>query len=402
MSKKYRIFALFLILIMLAGCGGSAPAPTPAPAPGGDTPEGSAAVEEVVIGVLAPLTGPAAQFGVAVYNGIHLFINDFNARGGLQIRTIVYDEEGVATNAIIGYHSLVDQGITALIGSVTSTPTLAVVPEAEQDNMPMITATATHAAVTYDAERGHVFRNMFRSCFIDPFQGVKMAEFAAEIVGANTAAILFNNEDDYSIGLMESFLAKAIELGIDVVAVEQFGNATVDFLGQLTNIAAANPDVLFVPAYYEDIALIGPQSAAAGVDAVFLGADGWDGTLNIIADPSSIEGAFFLTGFTVEDESPLVQQFISNFYATYGEQPNMFAAQAYDAAMILIDAIQLALADGYLPNTDEFKSSVIGHMAATNMQAVTGHISFDEFNNPQKTAFIIQVVDGEARFWGTF
>ena len=391
MKTMFRLFPVLLVtLSLLAGCAGNQ-----AGAQAG-------AEDEVVIGILAPLTGPAAQFGNAVRDGVMLYIEQHNARGGFQIRTIVYDEEGVPTNAITGYHSLVDQGITALIGSVTSGPTMAIVPLTHEDNMPTITATATHANVTVDAATGQVWTNMFRSCFIDPFQGVKMAEFAFEVVGAQTAAILFSNEIDYSIGLMESFRTRAEELGLQIVAVETFTEHAVDFLGQLTNIAAANPDVVFVPAYYEHVALIGPQSVAAGLDTVFLGADGWEGTMNIIADPSTLEGAFFLTGFTVEDESPLVQQFIADFEEAYGHQPNMFAAQAYDAAMIMVAAIGQALTDGHSPNTDAFKTAVINNMAATDMTAVTGHVTFDQFNNPQKTAFIIQVQNGEARFWGTF
>ena len=416
MLKKHGMLAkavgLILILVLTAGCAAQTPAPAPTPAPAAPTPAAPAApapagdaaaeVDEVLIGILAPLTGPVARFGVAVHQGVMLYIDRYNARGGLQINTIVFDEEGNPANAIVGYHSLVDQGITALIGSVTSGPTLAVVPEAHADNMPMITATATHANVTVDAATGQVWTNMFRSCFIDPFQGVKMAEFAYEIVGARTAAILYSNEIDYSIGLMEAFYRRAGEIGLEVVHVETFAQDAIDFLGQLTNIAAHDPDVLFVPGYVEHIALVGPQSVAAGLDTVMLGADGWDGTLDLMADPTSLNGSFFLTGFTVEDDTPIVQEFISNFEAVYGATPDMFSAQAYDAAMILIAAIERALADGHYPNTNEFKTSVIAHMAATDMQAVTGHITFDQFNNPQKTAFIIEVVDGEARFWGTF
>ena len=417
MLKRHGLFAraagIALAAALLAGCaaGGQDQAPqaadtAPAQAPaateqgGGDAP--AEAVDEVLIGLLGPWTGAVAQFGVAKRNGAMLYIDQFNARGGLQIRTVDFDEEGDPANAIVGYHWLFDQGINALIGSVTSAPTMAVVPEAFADNMPMITATSTHANVTVDAATGNVWTNMFRSCFIDPFQGTKMAEFAVEVLGAQTAAILFSNEIDYSIGLTDAFTVRAGELGLEIVAVEVFANEAMDYVGQLTNIAAANPDVLFIPAYHQHIALIGPQSVAAGLDTVMLGADGWGAALEAIADPSSIEGSFYLTGFTVEDESPLVQNFINDFVAEFGHQPNMFAAQAYDAAMILINAIEMALADGFVPDTDEFKSSIIAHMAATDIQGVTGHITFAQYNNPQKTAFIIQIVDGEARFWGTF
>jgi len=394
--KKNRILALsvavVLMIALLAGCG------TGQPGSGAGNGEG-----EVLIGVLAPMTGPVAQFGMAVHQGLSLYIEQFNARGGLQIRFETYDEEGDIVNAVVGYNHLVDQGVTAIIGAVTSGPTMAVVPLAYEDNMPMITASATHAGVTFNAAENRVFTNMFRSCFIDPFQGQKMAEFAVEVVQAQTAAILFNNEVDYSIGLKEAFEARAAELGLEVVAVEAFQVGTIDFRGQLTNIAATNPDVLFVPAYYQDIALVGPQHIGAGLqDTVLLGADGWATTIEFMEEPHSLNGAFFLTGFSSDVQDDRVQQFITDYQEAFGEMPNMFAAQAYDAAMILISAIELALADGHEAGTTEFKAAVIANMSATDLTGVTGHVTFDSYNNPQKTAVILEVVNGEETFWGYF
>jgi branched-chain amino acid transport system substrate-binding protein len=412
MTRKYRFLALLvtvLLVFSLTACAAdqTAPPPTTPQAPaetqpsanGGDTP---VVVTEVVVGALAPQTGPVAQFGLAVMAGVELYIEQFNAQGGLQIRLEDFDEEGQATLGVTGYFDLVDRGVHAIIGAVTSGVTLAVVPLAYEDNMPMITATSTHANVTVDPNTGRVFTNMFRSCFIDPFQGETMANFAHEVVGAQRVAILFNNEVDYSIGLMQAFEARAAELSIEIVAVETFQQGVVDFRSQLTNIARQNPDALFIPAYYQDIALIGPQSVAAGLDTVLLGADGWATILDFMADPSSIEGAYFLTGFSPEVDDPRVQNFIANFYAANGFAPNMFAAQAYDAAMILIAAIEKAVADGFVPGGAGWNESVIANMAATNLTGVTGHITFDQFNNPQKTAVILTVQDGQERFWGYF
>ena len=394
MMNRKRILALLVAILLvtglLAGCG---------TADGGD-------VDEVTIGMLAPLTGPVAQFGVAVYQGANLYIEQFNARGGLQINPIVLDEEGDATLAVTMYHNLVDQGVTAILGSVTSGPTMAVVPLAFEDNMPMITASATHAGVTVSQEDGTVFTNMFRSCFIDPFQGQKMAEFAVEILGAQTAAVLFSNEIDYSIGLMEAFVSRAGELGLEVVQVETFPDEAIDYRSQLTNIAAASPDVLFVPAYIRHIALVGPQSLEIpGLEnTTFLGADGWAGTVEFMeGEATAIDGAFFLTGFSPEAEDPRVQDFIANYQARWGEMPNMFAAQAYDAAMILIAAIEQTLeTTNYEPSSEQFRIALIAHMAATDIVGITGRIVYDEFNNPQKSAIILEVVDGVERYWGEF
>jgi len=402
-KKLSRTIAwLVVCVIILAACGSpAAPAAPTSPAetaPGGEASQ----VEEITIGMLAPLTGPVAHFGESVRDGAMLYIEQFNARGGLQINVIQFNEEGDPVLATTGYNHLVDQGVTAIIGSVTSGPTMAVVPLAFEDGMPMITASSTHANVTVNATTGAVFTNMFRSCFIDPFQGVKMADFAVDVAGASTAAILFSNEIDYSIGLTESFRARAEERGLEIVAVETFADAAIDLSGQLTNIAAQNPDVMFFPAYIRHVALMGPQSVQVGLDTVMLGADGWNGALEAMEDPSSVDGSFFITGFTEDSDDPRVQNFIANYVAKTGFSPNMFAAQAYDAAAILIAALEAALADGLEPGSAEFKAAVIGHMSATNMTGVTGHITFDEFNNPQKTAFIVTVEDGAEKFWGTF
>ncbi|MCL2828385.1 MAG: ABC transporter substrate-binding protein [Oscillospiraceae bacterium] len=396
--KKNRILALsiavMLVIALLAGCGTGMPG-----AQNAGNAEG-----EVSIGVLAPLTGPVAQFGVAVQAGVQLYVDQFNAQGGLQISLEFFDEEGQAAMGVAGYHDLVDRGVDAIIGAVTSGVTMAVVPLAYDDNMPMITATSTHANVTVDADTGAVFTNMFRSCFIDPYQGTKMAEFAYEVVGAQTVAILYSNEIDYSIGLYEAFEIRANELGMDVVAVEIFPDEAIDFRSQLTNIAAADPDVLFVPAYYRHIALIGPQSVDVGLqDTVLMGADGWATILDFMDDGSSLEGAFFMTGFSPEVEDPLAQQFFADFNEATGTAPSMFAAQAYDAAKILIAAIETALAGGATPDdVAPFREAVIAAMAATDINGVTGHITFDQYNNPQKTAVILVIQDGEERLWGTF
>lgn len=407
---KKKVLAVFMAVLLvvgfLAACADTAPAPQPSPAapqePPAATGDGPANVTEVTIGGLAPLTGGVAQFGVATQQGVELYIEQFNAQGGLQINMEWFNEEGQAPLGISGYFDLVDRGVTAIIGAVTSGVTMAVVPFAYEDGMPMITATSTHAGVTVDQDTGAVFTNMFRSCFIDPFQGYVMANFAADVVEAQTVAILYNNENAYSIGLTEAFIEQAAERGMEVILVETFQNQAVNFAGQLTNIANANPDALFVPYYYESVALMASQSAGTALDTVWLGADGWATVLDMMLDASPLEGAFYLTGFYLGADDPEVQDFVTRFQAAHGVLPNMFAAQGYDAAMILIAAIEAAIADGHYPNTEEFKQSVIAHMAATDLTGVTGHITFDQWNNPQKTAFIIRIVDGVETYWGSF
>jgi len=362
--------------------------------------------ETIRIGMFGPYTGAVAHFGIAVREGATLYIEQRNAAGGINGRLIEvfeWDDEHDSLRALTGYNWLLDQGVTAIIGGVTSGPTMAVVPQAFQDNMPMITASATHAGVTYNAEEGIVFTNMFRACFIDPFQGQKMAEFARDVLGAETAAVMVNTGVDYSIGLQEAFVARAAEIGLEVVTVQSYGVDAVDFTSQLTIIANMNPDVLFIPDYFSIIALMAPQAASVGVQSTLLGPDGWDGIADAMDDLSTLEGSFYMSGFSVEDETPMVQEFIGRFQQRWGHQPNMFSAQGYDAAMILFAAIeQVERTTDYVQGSDEYRTAIINAMAATNLTGVTGHITYDRYNNPIKTAVIVEIEGGAPRFWGNF
>jgi len=402
--KKNRLIAMALTgamcVSMLAGCGGG----NAKQEAGND-----AAAETIKIGMLAPMTGAVAQYGIAVTNGAKMYIDEVNANGGIngkQVEVVLYDEEGDTTKALTGYSSLIDQGVTAIIGDVTTAPTVAVAAESQADNMPLITASATASAVTgqVDAEGNvtSVYPNVFRSCFIDPFQGDKMAAFAKEKLNATKVAVLYNTGSDYSVGLTKAFIAKAGELGMEVVASEGYSDGAVDFQGQLTNIAAKSPDALFCPDYYQVIALVAQQAKDAGVTATMLGGDGWDAVLSVVSDTALLEGAYYCSGYSSQDTTEAVQTFLANYQAKYESEPNMFAAQGYDAAMILLAAVEKAEAAGLTAGSDEYKQAVIDAMDATDMDCITGHVTYDEYNNPEKTAVIIKVENGEATFWGKY
>ena len=389
MKKVLCMVMALAMVVALAAVGGSA-----------------SAADTIKIGWLGPLTGGVAQYGEAVKSGVDLYIEQLNAAGGIngkQVELVAYDEEGDAAKAIAGYSSLMDAGVVAIVGSVTTAPTIAVVSEAFYDNTPMITASATAIGVTYNEESDQVYSNMFRSCFIDSFQGVTMAGFAQEVLGASTAAVLYDNGDTYSTGVYEYFAKQCEEIGLNVVAVESYASGSVDFSGQLTNIAAANPDVLFLPVYYNDVALIAAQAADAGITATMLGVDGWSSVLDAVTDTALVEGAYYCSGYSAADTGALVQKFLSDYAAAYnGATPNMFDAQGYDAAWILCDAIAKAEASGKTYGSDEYKAEIIAAMKATDSDYVTGHVSYDDHNDPQKTAAIINIVGGEEKFWGSY
>lgn len=339
----------------------------------------------IKIGGLAPLTGGVAVYGVAAANGAKLYIKELNAKGGVlgkQIDFIIEDEKGDPIEAVNAYNKLVNNDkVVAIIGDVTSKPAIAVAQKSVADNIPMISPTATAEDVTKGAP------NMFRACFLDPFQGTTMAKYATERLGAKKAAVIYNTSDDYSTGLAESFKATAEAAGLQIVAYEGYGKDDVDFKAQLTNIAAQSPEVLFVPDYYNTVVLIAAQAKEIGANFTLLGADGWDGVLGVADDATALNGAYFSNHYSTEDTDPLVQGFLKNYKAEYGEDPNAFAALGYDAARILFDAIEKA------GTTD--KEKVIAALNATSIDGVTGHITFDENRNPIKSSAIIQIQDGK-------
>lgn len=354
----------------------------------GGSASGGSDSDTIRIGGLAPLTGDAASYGVAVNNAIQMAVEDINANGGIdgkQIEYIYYDEKGDTTEATNAYNKLVqDDKVVAIIGDVTTKPTLAVAQTSQQDNIPIITATATAAEVTLTGS------NIFRACFTDPFQGELMASYASEKLGATKVAVLSDMADDYSSGIAEAFVAKAEELGMQVVADEKYQDGDVDFKSQLTNIKGQNPDVLFLPVYYEDLRLISAQAKEVGVTAQLCGADGWDSVLTDNFDSSVLNGGVFCSQYSTESTDERVQSFISAYKEKYEMDPNMFAVLAYDATNMMAQAISDA------GSTDS--QAIIDAMAALEYDGLTGHMTFDEDRNPKKSAVIVSIQDNAYKF----
>ncbi|HIR47106.1 MAG TPA: ABC transporter substrate-binding protein [Candidatus Caccousia avicola] len=379
---KKRILAALMALAMLgafSGCSNTGD---------GGSASGGSDSDTIRIGGLAPLTGDAASYGVAVNNAIQMAVEDINANGGIdgkQIEYIYYDEKGDTTEATNAYNKLVqDDKVVAIIGDVTTKPTLAVAQTSQQDNIPIITATATAAEVTLTGP------NIFRACFTDPFQGELMASYASEKLGATKVAVLSDMADDYSSGIAEAFVAKAEELGMQVVADEKYQDGDVDFKSQLTNIKGQNPDVLFLPVYYEDLRLISAQAKEVGVTAQLCGADGWDSVLTDNFDSSVLNGGVFCSQYSTESTDERVQNFISAYKEKYEMDPNMFAVLAYDATNMMAQAISDA------GSTDS--QAIIDAMAALEYDGLTGRMTFDEDRNPQKSAVIVSIQDNAYKF----
>ncbi len=384
-AKKILTISLALALAAtaFAGCGNKDDQT------GNDKQQGTEG-ETIKIGILAPLTGNVSVYGVATSNGSKLAIEKLNAEGGIlgkQIEIASEDEEGDATKAVNAYNKLVGEGIVALVGDVTSKPTISVAQKSVKDNLPIITPTATAADVTTFGT------NVYRTCFLDPYQGETMASYAKEKLGFNTVAILYDTSDDYSIGIAEAFKAKAESLDMTVTNYEAFNAGDQDFKSQLTKINTSKPDALFIPSYYNTVALIATQAKEVGLTSTLMGADGWDGTLEAVTEDNrdAIEGCYFANHYYTQDETPVVKDFVEAYRTAYGKDPISFSALGYDSVMILAQAIERA------GSTD--KEAVLAAMAETDYTGVTGHITYENaegnFGNPTKSVSIITIKDGQ-------
>ncbi|WP_300619276.1 ABC transporter substrate-binding protein [uncultured Fusobacterium sp.] len=343
----------------------------------------------IKVGGMGPLTGSAAMYGITVDKGAKLAFEEINANGGVLGKKFEYislDEKADPIEAVNAYNKLTDEGVVAILGSVTSKPTLAVAELAAQDGIPMITPTGTQINIT-DAGP-----NIFRVCFTDPYQGSTLAKFSKDKLGAKTAAIMVNTSSDYSDGIANAFIKQAEKEGIKVVAKEGYSDGDKDFKAQLTKINSENPDILVIPEYYELSALIATQARELGMKSTFVGPDGWDGIIGAL-DSSSysvVDNSYFTNHYSTEDSNEKVQSFLKKYREKYNEEPTAFSALAYDTVYVLKNAIDKA------GTTD--KTELTKAIKASDMDGVTGHLTFDENNNPIKAVTIIKVQDGKYIF----
>lgn len=365
--------------LLLAACGGEKKADTTV------TPT----AETIKIGALGPLTGPVAVYGISATNGTKLAVDEINANGGIlgkQIELNLLDEKGDPIEAVNAYNKLADWGMVALIGDVTSKPSVAVAEVAAQDGIPMISPSATQLNVT---EAGS---NIFRVCFVDPYQGEILAKFAKDRFDAKKIAIMVNNSSDYSDGIAKAFIEEAGKQGMEVVANEGYSDTDKDFRAQLTKIASQTPDVLFIPDYYEQDGLIAIQAREVGITAKIIGPDGWDGVVKTVDASSyaSIEDVYFANHYSDKDTSERVQNFITNYKAKYNDSPSAFSALSYDAVYLLKESIEK------VASTD--KAELTKAIKEANFEGITGNLKFDDKNNPVKGVKILRIVNGDYTF----
>ena len=352
------------------------------------------AQDTIKIGEYASLTGKEASFGQQSHKGLTLAIEELNAAGGVlgkKLELITEDNQTKPGESATAVKKLISRDkVVALIGEVASGRSLEAAPIAQAAKIPMIAPAATNPKVT---QTGNY---IFRVCFIDPFQGTVMAKFAQTDLKAKKVAVLSSVSNAYSVGLAKFFKETFTANGGIIVSEKNFSEGDKDFRAQLTAVKAAGADAVFVPSYYTEAALIARQARDLGLNVPFFGGDGWVADQLLEIGGEALNGCYYSTHFSPENQDPVVQAFVKKFKARWGanENPDAFAALGYDAAYVLVDAIKRA------GSTEGPK--LRNALASTkNFSGVTGVTNIDANRDASKPAAIIAIKNGKLEFLKT-
>ena len=382
------LLALVMVVGMLAGCGSnagnSADSETAAPAGNDGNPT-------FKIGCSGPLTGGAAIYGTAVVNAARIAVDEINAMDGIHFEFQAQDDEADSGDkAINAYNTLMDWGMQVMVGTVTSGSGITVSAQAYQDRTFMLTPSGSSVDVIKDKD------NAFQVCFTDPNQGVGSADYIAENFADAKVAVIYRNDDAYSQGIRDTFVAEAAAKGVNVVYEGTFtADTATDFSVQLTAAQSAGADMLFLPIYYQPAAVILQQANQMGYAPTFFGVDGMDGILTLENfDTSLAEGVYLLTPFSADADDARTQAFVAEYQKRYGEVPNQFAADGYDAVYIVKAALEAA---GCTPDMSaaEICEALIKVMPTITVDGITGEgMTWAATGEVSKAPMAVVIKDG--------
>jgi branched-chain amino acid transport system substrate-binding protein len=343
------------------------------------------------IAIAAPLTGPAAAYGDNVKAGVDMKVAEVNAKGGKKFKVEYFDELCDPKEAATVAPKIVrDKNIVGIVGHVCSSAHLAALPTYVRGGVAAISATATNVAISAQnkdkAGKAWSFRDVYR----DDFQGKFLARYAKEALNLAKVAVFYEN-NDYGIGLKDAFVGEAKKIGLEVVGEEAYVKGAADFTPQLTKLKAAGPQGIFLSGYYPEGALIATQAKKVGLDVVKFGADGFDNADYIKLAGEAAENTYLSTPFIASEAGPEAKAFVDAFKAKYNRDVDYMSANAYDAAGILIEAVNKVGAD---------RAKVRDYLAAMNTpekgyKGITGVTYFDEHGDAQKPAFVKMVQGGK-------
>ncbi|HLL04593.1 MAG TPA: ABC transporter substrate-binding protein [Myxococcaceae bacterium] len=363
----------------------------PAPAAQAAAPQAPAPARSgpILIGSVGSLTGPEASFGAPVRDGIQFAVEQVNAAGGVKGRKVevrTYDSQGRLEDSVSAAQRLVTRDQVALIlGEVSSSASLAIADVAQAARVPMVTPSATHPDVTRKGDY------IFRTCFIDPFQGQAMARFARESLKLERVSVLQDGRNAYSLGLSQAFQEGFKRLGGTIVSIEGYSKGDTDFRAPLLAVKKVKPQALYLPGFYGEVGIMARQAREVGLELPLLGGDGWESERLLALAGNALEGSYYSTHYAVDNPSPELQRFVAAYQERYGHAPDVSAALGYDAARVALAAMERAesltgpaIRDA-LAKTKDFPS-------------VSGTISLDADRNPVKPAVILKIQDGKRVF----
>jgi branched-chain amino acid transport system substrate-binding protein len=343
---------------------------------------------QIKIGAVTCLTGALSTFGVSSVQGAKLAVEQINAAGGIlgqPIQLIVEDNGSKAgETATIARKFISQDKVVAILGDLTSSATMEGAPLAQAAKIPLLTPSATNVAIT------RIGNYIFRSCFIDPFTGKIMAKFALDQLKAKQAIVMTDVKQDYSVGLTDAIRQYFTQNGARISNTFSYSSGDTDFRTQLTGVRMAHPDVVFLPGYYTEAALILLQAKQLGIKCPFVGGEGWDSPALVQVAGKAADGNYYTDHFSAADPDPRVQKFVQTYRAKYGALPDALAALWYDGAELLSQAVQRA------GSTEAAK--IRDALAQTrDFDGVTGRISIDENRNAAKSGVILKIENGEPR-----
>ena len=368
MKKKFAaMFMAAAMVFTMAACGQKADTPSTPDADGSGDQSG-AEVQTFVLGSCGPLTGSAAIYGQAVVNGAELAVEEINASDStVKFTFLKQDDEADGEKALNAYNTMMDEGMQVLVGPTTTGASLTVSDQTNADRTFMLTPSASSPDVTKDKD------NVFQVCFTDPNQGTGAADYIAENMTGAKVAVIYRNDDAYSQGIRDTFVSEAAAKGLEVVYEGTFtADTATDFSVQLTGAQSAGADTVFLPIYYQPASVILNQANAMGYEPTFFGVDGMDGILTMEGfDTSLAEGVMLLTPFSADAEDERTQTFVKTYQEQFGNTPNQFAADAYDAVYTYAAALEAAGCTSDMSAAD-ICEAVVSVMTTISVDGLTG------------------------------
>jgi branched-chain amino acid transport system substrate-binding protein len=368
--------------------------PQQAPAPQAATGQTAAPAEQgpLILGFVGSLTGSEAAFGTLTRNGVLHAVEQANAAGGVKGRPVevrAYDSQGRLEESVSAARRLLTQDrALVLLGEVSSTGSLAIADAAQAAQVPMVTPTATHPEVT---KKGDF---IFRTCFIDPFQGQVMARFIREKLKLERVAVLHDNKNASSLGLSEAFTQAFTRLGGTVVATESYAKGDTDYRAPLLAVKKVKPQALYLPGFYSEVGVIARQAREVGLTQPLLGGDGWEADQLFELAGDALDGSYYTSHYAADNPSPELRRFISGYQARHGQPPGAAAALGYDAARVVLAALERA---------ESLTGPAIRDALARtkDFPGATGTLTLDADRNPLKPAIILKIQGGKRVFEAT-